>query len=303
MMNEKIAHDVGPAHLDIAYEELGDRAHPTLLLIMGLATQLVHWPDGFLDALLRRKLHLVRFDNRDAGRSTHMRDAPPANLPAALAGDLSSASYNLSDMAADAVGLLDALGIEAAHLVGASMGGAIAQTVAIEHPHRVRSLTTMMSTTGDPAVGQAHPSTLQAMFAGPPAQTRDEVIARAVRMAQVVGSPAYPNDPAALAARAALAYDRGHDEAAIARQAVATVASGDRTALLRTLRVPTLVLHGLADTLCDPSGGRATAAAIPDAELVLIEGMGHELPPGLWEPIADHIAAVVRRASVGGEAQ
>lgn len=302
-MNEKIAHDVGPAHLDIAYEELGDRAHPTLLLIMGLATQLVHWPDGFLDALLRRKLHLVRFDNRDAGRSTHMRDAPPANLPAALAGDLSSASYNLSDMAADAVGLLDALGIEAAHLVGASMGGAIAQTVAIEHPHRVRSLTTMMSTTGDPAVGQAHPSTLQAMFAGPPAQTRDEVIARAVRMAQVVGSPAYPNDPAALAARAALAYDRGHDEAAIARQAVATVASGDRTALLRTLRVPTLVLHGLADTLCDPSGGRATAAAIPDAELVLIEGMGHELPPGLWEPIADHIAAVVRRASVGGEAQ
>lgn len=303
MMNEKIAHDVGPAHLDIAYEELGDRAHPTLLLIMGLATQLVHWPDGFLDALLRRKLHLVRFDNRDAGRSTHMRGAPPANLPAALAGDLSSASYNLSDMAADAVGLLDALGIEAAHLVGASMGGAIAQTVAIEHPHRVRSLTTMMSTTGDPAVGQAHPSTLQAMFAGPPAQTRDEVIARAVRMAQVVGSPAYPNDPAALAARAALAYDRGHDEAAIARQAVATVASGDRTALLRTLRVPTLVLHGLADTLCDPSGGRATAAAIPDAELVLIEGMGHELPPGLWEPIADHIAAVVRRASVGGEAQ
>lgn len=303
MMNEQIAHDVGPAHLDIAYEELGDRAHPTLLLIMGLATQLVHWPDGFLDALLRRKLHLVRFDNRDAGRSTHMRDAPPANLPAALAGDLSSASYNLSDMAADAVGLLDALGIEAAHLVGASMGGAIAQTVAIEHPHRVRSLTTMMSTTGDPAVGQAHPSTLQAMFAGPPAQTRDEVIARAVRMAQVVGSPAYPNDPAALAARAALAYDRGHDEAAIARQAVATVASGDRTALLRTLRVPTLVLHGLADTLCDPSGGRATAAAIPDAELVLIEGMGHELPPGLWEPIADHIAAVVRRASVGGEAQ
>lgn len=302
-MNEQIAHDVGPAHLDIAYEELGDRAHPTLLLIMGLATQLVHWPDGFLDALLRRKLHLVRFDNRDAGRSTHMRDAPPANLPAALAGDLSSASYNLSDMAADAVGLLDALGIEAAHLVGASMGGAIAQTVAIEHPHRVRSLTTMMSTTGDPAVGQAHPSTLQAMFAGPPAQTRDEVIARAVRMAQVVGSPAYPNDPAALAARAALAYDRGHDEAAIARQAVATVASGDRTALLRTLRVPTLVLHGLADTLCDPSGGRATAAAIPDAELVLIEGMGHELPPGLWEPIADHIAAVVRRASVGGEAQ
>jgi pimeloyl-ACP methyl ester carboxylesterase len=295
MLNELIARDVGPSHLDIAYERRGDPAHPAVLLVMGIAAQLVHWPLGFLDALARRGLHVVRFDNRDSGRSGHMRDAPPADLPAALRGDLSSASYTLSDMAADAVGLLDALHIDAAHVVGASMGGAIAQTIAIEHPKRVRSLTSMMFTTGDMAVGQCHPATLKSVFGGPPAHTREEVVARAVRAASVAGSPAFPTDPAALAERAGLAYDRDHDEAAIARQAVATVASGDRTERLRALDVPTLVLHGLADTLVDPSGGRATAAAIPGAELVLIEGMGHDIPAALYERIADHIAAVVRR--------
>jgi pimeloyl-ACP methyl ester carboxylesterase len=295
MLNEHIAKNVGPALLDIAYEERGDPEHPTVLLVMGLAKQLVNWPLGFVQALVARDLHVVRFDNRDSGRSTHMRDAPLPDLPAALAGDRSSASYTLSDMAADAVGLLDALNIDAAHLVGASMGGAIAQTIAIEHPTRVRSLTTMMSTTGDTSVGQVHPATMQAVFGGPPARTREEVIARTVRIHAVVGSPAFPTDPAAVAEMAELEYDRDHDEVAIARQAVATVASGDRTRLLRALDVPTLVLHGLADTFCDPSGGRATAAAIPGAELVLIDGMGHNLPPGLWERIADHIAATVRK--------
>src|SRR5215468_8547821 len=146
MLNERIAKNVGPAQIDIAWEERGDPQHPTVLLVMGLANQLVHWPLGFLQALVARELHVVRFDNRDSGRSTHMRDAPPADLPAALQGDLSSATYTLSDMAADAVGLLDVLRIDAAHVVGASLGGAIAQTMAIEHPRRVRSLTSMMST-------------------------------------------------------------------------------------------------------------------------------------------------------------
>jgi pimeloyl-ACP methyl ester carboxylesterase len=205
MLNELIARDVGPSHLDIAYERRGDPAHPAVLLVMGIAAQLVHWPLGFLDALARRGLHVVRFDNRDSGRSGHMRDAPPADLPAALRGDLSSASYTLSDMAADAVGLLDALHIDAAHVVGASMGGAIAQTIAIEHPKRVRSLTSMMFTTGDMAVGQCHPATLKSVFGGPPAHTREEVVARAVRAASVAGSPAFPTDPAALAERAGLA--------------------------------------------------------------------------------------------------
>ncbi|QRK12691.1 alpha/beta hydrolase [Archangium violaceum] len=304
MLNEQIAKDVGPAHLDIAWEQRGDPKHPTVLLVMGLAAQLVNWPLGFLRALVARELHVVRFDNRDSGHSTHMRDAPPPELPAALEGDLSSASYTLSDMAADAVGLLDALKIDAAHVVGASLGGAIAQTIAIEHPTRVRSLTTMMSTTGDMSVGQAHPATMKALFGGPPARTREEVVARAVRSIAVVGSPAFPADPAAVAESAGLAYDRAHDEVAIARQAVASVASGDRTPLLRAIDVPTLVLHGLADTLCDPSGGRATAAAIPGAELVLIDGMGHNLPPGLWARISEHIAAIVRRgdARAGGTA-
>jgi pimeloyl-ACP methyl ester carboxylesterase len=295
MLNELIARDVGPSHIDIAYERRGDPTHPTVLLVMGIAAQLIHWPLGFLDALVKRNLHVVRFDNRDSGHSTHLRDAPPADLPAALRGDLSSASYTLSDMAADAVGLLDALNVDAAHVVGASMGGAIAQTMAIEHTKRVRSLMSMMFTTGDRAVGQVHPATLTSVFGGPPAHTREEVVARAVRAFAIVGSPAFPTDLADVAERAGLAYDRDHDEAAVARQAVASVASGDRTELLRALDVPTLVLHGLADTMCDPSGGRATAAAIPGAELVLVEGMGHDIPPGLWERIADHIAAVVRR--------
>ncbi|PTL83916.1 alpha/beta fold hydrolase [Vitiosangium sp. GDMCC 1.1324] len=295
MLNEQIAKDVGPAHLDIAWEQRGDPRHPTVLLVMGIAAQLVNWPLGFLRALVARELHVVRFDNRDSGHSTHMHTAPPPNLPAALKGDLSSVTYTLSDMAADAVGLLDALKIDAAHVVGASLGGAIAQTIAIEHPTRVRSLTSMMSTTGDMSVGQVHPETMKALFGGPPARTREEVVARAVRNVAVVGSPAFPADPAAVAEIAGLAYDRDYDEVAIARQAVASVASGDRTPLLHALDVPTLVLHGLADTMCDPSGGRATAAAIPGAELVLIDGMGHTLPPGLWERLADHIAAIVRK--------
>lgn len=295
MLNEQLARSVGPARLDIAYERRGRPTDPVVLLVMGIATQLVHWPPGFLDALVARGLQVVRFDNRDSGHSTHLHDAPPADLPAALRGDLSSASYTLSDMAADAVGLLDVLKLDAAHVVGVSLGGAIAQTMAIEHPKRVRSLTSMMSTTGDVTVGQIHPATMKSVFGGPPAHTREEVVARALRAFEVLGSPAYPTAPAYVAEVAGIAYDRDHDDVAVARQGVASVASGDRSRLLRALDVPTLVLHGLADTMCDPSGGRATAAAIPGAELVLIEGMGHNLPPGLWERMAAHIAQVVER--------
>lgn len=297
--HERLAHDVGPDRLTICWRSQGDPNHPTLLLIMGIAAQLVSWPRGFVAALVARDLHVVCFDNRDAGRSTHMSAAPPPDLPAALAGDVSSASYTLSHMAADAVGLLDALGIGQAHVVGASLGGAIAQTLAIEHPTRLRSLTTMMSTTGAAGVGQMRPETLQAVFGGPPAHTREEVVARALRAFAVIGSPAYPTDAAAVADRAGLAYDRDHDPIAPARQGIASIASGDRSQRLATIALPTLVVHGLADTVCDPSGGRATAAAIPGAELVLIEGMGHDLPPGLWERLADLIAAVVRRGEAG----
>jgi pimeloyl-ACP methyl ester carboxylesterase len=295
MLNEQIATNVGRSGIHIAYERRGNLTDPVVLLIMGGAAQMIHWPDGFLDALLRRGLQLIRFDNRDAGRSTHFHDAPRPDLPAALAGDFSSASYTLSDMAADTVGLLDALEIDAAHVVGASLGGAIGQTLAIEHPTRVLSLTSMMSTTGSVTVGQPHPETLRSVFGGPPATTRQAVIDRAVRAFGIIGSPGYPTDPAAIAERASLAWDRGHDEIGIARQGLAFVASGDRTARLQKLDVPALVIHGLSDTLVDPSGGRATAAAIPGAELVLIEGMGHNLPTGLWERFSDHVAAIVQR--------
>ena len=293
---EEMASKVGPAKIDIAYQRLGNSDAPVVLLIMGIAAQSIAWPDAFCHALVDRGLHVVRFDNRDVGLSTHLTDAPPPDLPAALAGDLSSVSYTLSDMAADAVGLLDVLGFEKAHVVGASMGGAIAQTMAIEHPHRSRSLTSMMSTTGNMSVGQPSPDVLRELFSGPRAVTRGEVIQQTLRVFRAVGSPGYPNDENEVAARAGRAYDRSYDPIGVARQAIASVASGDRTESLRHLDVPTLVIHGLADRMCDVSGGRATAEAIPGTELVLIGGMGHDLPPGLRSQLAARIAEFVWRA-------
>jgi pimeloyl-ACP methyl ester carboxylesterase len=290
------ASNVGPGGIDIAYQRLGNPDAPVVLLIMGLGAQLIHWPDAFCHALVNRGLQVIRFDNRDIGLSTHLTDAPPPDLPAALAGDLSSVSYTLPDMAADAVGLLDVLGFAKAHVVGASMGGFIAQTMAIEHPDRVRSLTSMMSTTGNMSVGQPSPDVLRVVFSGPPVTTRDEFIEQRLRASRAVGSPGYPADEKDVAARAGRAHDRSYDPAGVARQAIASVASGDRTERLRHLEVPTLVIHGLADRMCDVSGGRATAEAISGAELVLIEGMGHDLPPGLRSQLAERIAEFVWRA-------
>jgi pimeloyl-ACP methyl ester carboxylesterase len=293
---EESASNVGPAGIDIAWQRFGKPDAPPVLLIMGLGGQAIHWPDSFCQALADDGLQVIRFDNRDAGRSMHMTDAPPPNLPAVLAGDLSSVSYTLSDMAADAVGLLDALGFAKAHVVGASMGGFIGQTMAIEYPDRVRSLTSMMSTTGNLQVGQPSPEVLRELFSGPPAITRDEAIEQRLRAGRVVGSPGYPADETEAAGRAGRAWDRSHDPAGMARQAIASVASGDRTERLRGLDVPALVIHGLADRMCDVSGGRATAEAIPGAELVLIEGMGHDLAPGLRSRLAECIAGFVWRA-------
>jgi len=295
MLNEQTATNVGPAGIQIAYERRGSLADPAVLLVMGLAAQMINWPEGLLDVLVNRRLQLIRFDNRDSGHSTHFDHAPRPDVRAALAGDVSSAAYTLSDMAADAIGLLDALGLDAAHVVGASLGGAVAQTIAIEHPDRTLSLTSMMSTTGNMSVGQPHPETMQAVFSGPPATTREAFIERRLRAARAIASPGYPTDPVDLAERYGIFWDRDHDDVAIARQAVASVASGDRTSQLQRIEMPTLVIHGLADTLCDVSGGRATATAIPGAELVLIDGMGHDLAPGLWNRLADHLSEIVAR--------
>lgn len=296
-MSNRIARHVGPSRLDLAYDIHGNPNAPVILLIMGLAAQLVHWPEGFIADLVGRGFRVVRFDNRDAGLSTHLLDAPAPDFAAAMAGDLTSVSYTLSDMAADAVGLLDALGVQMAHLVGASMGGGIAQMMAIEHPGRVQSLTSMMFSTGDPRVGQIHPDTMRAMFEGPPATTRDEAIARALRMAPIVRSPRYPTPAEVIARTAGLAWDRDHDEIGPMRQGLAVIATGDRTDRLRRLDLPALVIHGSADTVCDPGGGMATAQAIPGARFVLLKGMGHDLPPELHTRIAEEIAANAARAA------
>ena len=281
--------------IEIAYETFGSPADPTVLLVMGLGTQMLAWPDEFCGQLADRGLHVVRFDNRDVGLSTHLHDAPTPNLAAAMAGDYSTAAYRLDDMAADTIGLLDALGIDAAHLVGASMGGMIAQTVAIRHPGRVRSLTSIMSTPG-PAAGAPSPAARSALFMPPP-RNRDEAAEAALRVFRIIGSPGYRRDEDALAELARRSFDRAHDPLGVSRQMVAILASGDRTAALSDVRVPTLVIHGTDDPLIGFDGGQATADAIPGATLLAFPGMGHDLPRPLWHPIIDALTEHIRRAT------
>jgi pimeloyl-ACP methyl ester carboxylesterase len=300
-MSVEIIRGVGPADIDIACEHFGDRGGTPLLLVMGLATQMLGWPDEFCSALAAHGLHVFRFDNRDVGLSTHLHDARQPDVMAALSGDSSSASYTLSDMTGDTVGLLDALDVESAHIVGASMGGMIAQTIAIEHPNRMRSLTSIMSTTGDTTVGQATQEALGALLA-PPATTRQEAVDRTVSILRIIGSPGFEFDEAYLRELAGLSYDRADDPLGVARQLVAIIASGDRTASLRSVNVPTLVLHGAEDPLVDVSGGRATAEAVPNAELVIIDGMGHDLPRGVRPEITARIANLVERAEAPARA-
>jgi pimeloyl-ACP methyl ester carboxylesterase len=292
-MGEEKARNVGPSGIDVAYERFGDPGAPPVLLIMGGGAQMINWPEGFCAELVDRGMHVIRFDNRDSGRSTHFPDAPAPDIQAAVAGDVSSASYTLADMAADTVGLLDVLGYDSVHLVGASLGGMIAQTIAIEYPDRVRSLTSMMSTTGDPSVGQADFSAIGPL--GPPSEDRQGYVEWQVKVSRAIGSPGFEFDEATIAERAGRAFDRGTDQVGMLRQAIAVLAFGDRTERLRSLRVPTLVIHGAADVMCDISGGRATAAAIPGAELVIFDGMGHSLPRELWPDLATHIAGLVLR--------
>jgi pimeloyl-ACP methyl ester carboxylesterase len=277
--------------IHLAFETFGDPSGRPLVLIMGLGMQMLAWSEEACGALVDRGFFVVRFDNRDAGLSTHLHDAPPPDLRAALAGDVTSAAYTLEDMADDVAGLLDALGVDAAHVVGASLGGMIAQTLAVRHPDRVRSLVSIMSA---PSLDLGEADV--AMMTVEPARTREEAVERTVQLFRVVGSPGYPLDEARIADIAGRSYDRAYDPAGGVRQRLAVHASGDRTEGLRGLRVPTLVVHGEADPLIPVAGGKATAEAIPDAELLVFPGMGHHLPPELWPDIADAIARTADRA-------
>jgi pimeloyl-ACP methyl ester carboxylesterase len=275
--------------VEIAYEEFGDPGDPAILLIMGLGVQMLGWDEELCGLLAAEGFRVVRFDNRDVGRSTRY-EGPVPEWGALAVGDGSSATYLLDDMADDAVKLLDHLGIDAAHLIGASLGGMIAQVLALRHPERVLSLTSMMSTTGDRSVGQPHPEALGALFSPPP-NDREGIAEWAVRNWRVIGSPGFEPDEEAVRERARRSFDRGYNPRGVGRQLAAILASGDRTAALRELRLPTLVIHGEDDPLIDVSGGKATAAAIPDAKLILIPGMGHDLPRPLWPRFVEQIVA------------
>jgi pimeloyl-ACP methyl ester carboxylesterase len=281
--------------IEIAYETFGRREDPPVLLVMGLATQMIGWPDEFCRQLAERGHFVVRFDNRDIGLSTHLDAAGAPDVLAIMGGDVSSAAYGLPDLAADTVGLLDALGLDSVHLVGASMGGMIAQLVAVQAPGRVRSLTSIMSTTGAPGVGAPADVAVPVLLA-PAATDREGAIQRVIDTYRVIGSPGFEFDEAALRDRAGLSFDRAHDPAGVARQLAAILTTHDRTPDLAQLDVPTLVIHGSQDTLVDVSGGRATAAAIPGAELLVVEGMGHDLPRAMWPEILDRITALTARA-------
>lgn len=278
----------------LAYDSFGDPADPVMLLVMGLGAQMITWPDEFCARLAGCGYHVIRFDNRDVGLSTHVQDAPEPDVVQAMGGDYSSAAYTLPDMAADAIGLLDALGIDSAHVVGASMGGMIVQCMAIDYPQRLRSMTSIMSTTGDPSVGRPSHAALAVLLA-PPVTDRAGTIERAVEAARVIGSPGFDRDEDMIRERAGRAYDRAFDPMGVARQLVAIQASEDRTAKLASVTVPTLVVHGGSDALVDVSGGKATAAAIPGATLMIVDGMSHDLPEGAWPEIIQAIDDLAAR--------
>jgi pimeloyl-ACP methyl ester carboxylesterase len=279
--------------LKLCYETFGSRGDPPLLLVMGLASQMLLWDEDFCERLAAEGFYVIRFDNRDVGRSTILRAAPVPKRWQLLIRDPRGAAYSLEDMADDAVGLLDGLEIGRAHIVGISMGGMIAQLVALRHPERVLSLVSIMSSTGERRVGRPRPRVGLRVFRKVP-RDRAGYIEDHVQSYRIIGSKDFDFEEDRKRERAARLFDRGIHPAGSARQMAAVVTAGDRTPLLRRLRVPTTVIHGDADPLVDVSGGRATAEAIPDATLVVIPGMGHDLPRQLWPQI---IGAIVENAA------
>ena len=261
----------------IEYEVHGDLANPTVLFIMGFGSQMIAWDQAFIDVFTQMGYSAITYDNRDTGLSTIFDDHGLVDVLPALFGEAIDAPYSLADMAAEAVGLLDALGIDSAHVVGISMGGMIAQQLVIDNPDRVTSLISIMSTTGSPFVGQPSPEAIATLLLER-AGSRDEAIEQSVTISRVIGSPAFAFDEELVRTRAAAAYDRSYTPEGANRHMAAMIVSGDRTEALRNVSVPTLVLHGQDDPLVNVSGGEATAEAMPTARLKTYEGMGHDIP-------------------------
>ena len=283
----------------LEYETHGDKADPAILLIMGLGAQLTLWPIELVEALVARGFFVIRHDNRDIGLSTKFIEAGVPDMQSVVmalrGGKKPDIPYTLSDMAGDAVAVLDAARVTKAHVVGASMGGMIAQLVAVEHPARVLSLTSIMSTTGNPMLPPARPEAMAALTAPiSPQASLAEVLTRGAMVSKAIGSPAYPSDAQRLAERIERDFKRSFHPTGPARQMAAIVADGDRRDRLAGVTVPTLVIHGADDPLVPVEGGRDTAASIPGATLVEIPGMGHDLPLALVETIAEAIAEHAR---------
>jgi len=285
--------------IEIEYEMFGKPNATPLLLVMGLGAQMILWDEEFCEKLAARDFRVVRFDNRDVGLSTHVSKFGMPNVVSAMAaamrGKPVEAAYTLHDMAADSVGLLDALGIDSAHVVGASMGGMIVQTMALDFPSRVRTLTSIMSTTGNPDLPPARPEA-GAVLLTPVPTDREGYIERTITVARTIGSSGFPFDEARVRQRAARCYERGFHPEGIARQLVAILASGNRKPALPSVRIPTLVIHGGDDPLVPLAGGIDTAEAVPGAELLIIEGMGHDLPRDVWPRVIDAIRKLADRA-------
>ena len=292
--------------IDIEFESFGRDGDPAILFIMGFAAQLSLWPDALYEQLAAKGFRVIRYDNRDVGKSTHLLDKGTPDLRAliakAVAGQPVETPYSLDDMAADAAALLDALGISSAHIVGASMGGMIAQLVAVHHPAKTKSLVSIMSTTARRGLPPAKPEAMAALVAQPASERREDLIASAIRAWRAIGNPGFPESDQELRATAERNVDRSpYEPTGFARQMAAIIAAPPRNDVLKSVRAPTLVIHGADDPLVLPAGGQDTADSIPGAELILVPGMGHHvcesLVPVLLRHIGDFVAKVEGRAT------
>ncbi|MBS0547802.1 MAG: alpha/beta hydrolase [Proteobacteria bacterium] len=281
--------------IEIEYETTGDTGAPPLLLVMGLGAQMTIWPDAFFQGLAKRGFYVIRYDNRDTGLSTDFDSWGQADVPGAIAklmsGQKVEAPYLLKDMAADAVGLLDALKIDRAHMVGASMGGMIVQIVAAEYAARTRSMVSIMSTSGRYGLPQGKPEAIAMLSAQPEGTTREQLVAHGMKLRRTIGSPGFPTPDAELRALVERNIDRRYFPAGAARQYLSVIASGERVELLKKVTVPTLVLHGEGDPLLPVDCGRDVAALVPGAEITTLPGWGHDVPSALIPTLIDRIAA------------